>query len=80
MTEGQLLLVTASECHLCAHAREVLKSLRLEVREVDVASDEAQQLAARGIPLAILPVLCDGGRVLGFGRLSARALRRKLAA
>ena len=80
MPDPQLLLVTAPECHLCVHARAVLEELRLEAREVDVASAEAQQLAARGIPLAFLPALWDGERILGYGRLSARALRRKLAA
>ena len=78
MREPQLLLVTSADCHLCSHGRKVLKALQLEVREVDVATAEAQQLAARGIPLAFLPVLWDGERVLGYGRLSAHALQRKL--
>ncbi len=78
MREPQLLLVTSADCHLCTHARKIVKALQLEVREVDVATAEAQQLAARGIPLAFLPVLWDGERVLGYGRLSARALQRKL--
>ena len=80
----ELVLVTASDCHLCAHAREVLETVRpeglLTVREIDVGSDEARGLAEAGVPLAFLPVLWDGGRVLGYGRLSERRLRRELAA
>jgi len=80
----RLLLVTAPECHLCAHAREVLGEIGAEtllaVREVDVESEEAQALAARGVPLVFLPLLWDGERVLAYGRLSERRLRRELAA
>jgi hypothetical protein len=78
------LLITAAGCHLCDHAREVLRRLGdetpLQVREVDVASGEAEGLASRGVPLAFLPVLWDGERVVGYGRLSERRLRRELAA
>ncbi len=74
------LLITAADCHLCAHARAVLSALGLEAREVDVGSVEAQELARHGVPLVLLPVLLEGEQVLGYGRLSERALRRKLAA
>ena len=84
MSLKSLVLVTAPDCHLCAHARDVLERLGAEtplaVREVDAGSEEAQALAARGIPLAFLPVVWDGARVLGYGRLSERRLRRELAA
>jgi glutaredoxin len=80
----ELVLVTAADCHLCAHAREVLEKIGREeplaVREIDVESDEARDLAEAGVPLAFLPVLWDGSRVLGYGRLSERRLRRELAA
>lgn len=79
-----LVLVTAQDCHLCTHARGVLERLGGEipfvVREVDVGSDEAQALARAGVPLAFLPVLWDGARVLAYGRLSERRLRRELPA
>ena len=74
-----LLLITAHDCHFCANAREVLASLALQAREIDVASDEAQQLASRGVPLVLLPVLWDGEQVLAYGRVSERALRKRLA-
>ncbi len=85
MAARHLVLVTAPDCHLCAHARDVLERLgggetRLSIREVDVGSDEAKALARSGVPLAFLPVLWDGTRVLGYGRLSERRLRRELAA
>jgi hypothetical protein len=84
VNDRSLLLVTSPECHLCAHAREVLERLGgetpLTVREVDAGSEEAQALAARGVPLAFLPLLWDGKRVLAYGRLSERRLRRELAA
>jgi glutaredoxin len=74
-----LTLVTGADCHLCAHAREVLARLGAATREIDVGSGEAQALARLGIPLAFLPVLCDGERVLGYGRLSEKRLQRELA-
>ncbi len=80
MSDRSLLLITAADCHLCAHARAVVAALGLEVREVDVESAEAHQLATHGVALVVLPVLLEGDRVLGYGRLSERALRRTLAA
>jgi glutaredoxin len=75
----QLLLVTTDDCHLCRHAHEVLAAVDVEVREVDVSSDEAADLAAAGIPLGFLPVVTDGERVLGYGRLSEKRLRKEFA-
>lgn len=74
----QLVLVTTSDCHFCAHAHEVLDELGLEPREVDVGSAEADELARRGIPLAFLPVLTDGEHAIAYGRFSARRLRKEL--
>ena len=75
----QLVLVTTSDCHFCDHAHEVLDELGIDPLEIDVASAEAGELAQRGMPLAFLPVLTDGERVIGYGRLSARRLRKELA-
>lgn len=76
-----LMLLTARDCHLCAHGREVLDEIaadgHLRWREVDADSDEGQALAAAAPPLR--PVLYDAdGHVLAYGRLSARRLRREL--
>lgn len=74
-----LTLVTQEECHLCEHAHEVLEALGISVREVRVDSAEARALAGRGIPLAFLPVLTDGERVIAYGRFSEKRLRKELA-
>jgi glutaredoxin len=75
-----LLLVTSEDCSFCTRAQDVLAELGIEVRIVDVASDEADELARRGIPLAFLPVLTDGESVIAYGRFSSLRLARELAA
>ena len=75
---GELILVTTHDCHFCARAHAVLEELGIEARELPVASAEAEALAARGIPLAFLPVLTDGERVIAYGRFSERRLRTEL--
>ncbi len=77
-TTGTLILVTGDDCHLCEHGREVLSCLGIDAREVAVDCDEATELAARGIPLAFLPVLTDGTRLIAYGRFSEKRLRREL--
>ena len=74
-----LTLVTQEECHFCEHAHEVLGALGVAAREINVDSAEAQALADRGIPLAFLPVLTDGERVIAYGRFSEKRLRKELA-
>ncbi len=78
MSERELVMITAPDCHLCAHARTVLNALGLAVRELDVSHPEAADIASRGVPLAFLPVLTDGERVLAYGRFSERRLRKDL--
>jgi hypothetical protein len=73
-----LVLVTGRDCHLCTHARDVLATLHLEWRELDVGGVEAEALARSGVPLAFLPVLVRDGRAVAYGRLSERRLRRDL--
>lgn len=72
----ELLLVTTDECHLCSRAREVLGRLGVTAREISADSPDAEELAAHGIPLAFLPVLTDGERVIAYGRFSERRLHR----
>jgi hypothetical protein len=74
----QLVFVTTHDCHFCEHGRDVLAALGLEAREIGVESAEAGELAGRGVPLAFLPVLWDGERVLAYGRFSEKRLRREL--
>ena len=75
-----LLLVTSEDCSFCTRAQDVLAELGIEARLVDVASEEAGALARQGIPLAFLPVLTDGKRVIAYGRFSSRRLAGALAA
>jgi glutaredoxin len=74
-----LVLVTTEDCRFCTRAHEVLDRLGVEAREVDVACAEAQELARSGLPLAFLPVLTDGERVIAYGRFSEKHLRKELA-
>jgi glutaredoxin len=73
-----LLYVTTEDCHFCEHGRAVLDQLGVERREVNVDSNEAEELVGAGIPLSFLPVLTDGGRVIAYGRFSEKRLRREL--
>lgn len=78
MAERELVLVTSEGCHLCEHAHEVLDQLGVDAREVDVGGAEARELAERAVPLAFLPVLTDGRRVIAYGRFSEKRLRKEL--
>jgi glutaredoxin len=73
-----LVYITTDDCHLCEHGRTVLDELGVERREIRADSEEAAALAAEGIPLSFLPVLSAGARVIAYGRLSARRLRKEL--
>lgn len=57
---GELILVTTGDCHFYERAHVVLDALGAGAREIAVDSEAATELAARGIPLAFLPVLTDG--------------------
>ena len=76
---SELVFVTAHDCHFCEHGRAALASLGVEAREISVESAEAEALAALGVPLAFLPVLWNGERVLAYGRFSAKRLRKELS-
>jgi glutaredoxin len=78
LEEMELVLITSPGCHLCERARVVLTALSITAREIDLSSQEACEIAASGVPLAMLPVLWNGERVLAYGRFSERALRRRL--
>lgn len=74
-----LTYVTTEECHFCEHGRDVLDQLGIVRDEVTVDSAEAEQLAAAGTPLGLLPVLTDGRRVIAYGRFSEKRMRKELA-
>lgn len=75
-------LIVADGCHLCESARQVLASVSREttvaLREVSWQSEEGISLVRRdGVPFP--PVLYISDSLAGYGRLSERALRRKLS-
>ena len=76
--ERDLVFVTAHDCHLCEHGRDVLAALGVGAREISVDSAEAHAIAERGVPLAFLPVLADDGRLIAYGRFSEKRLQKDL--
>ena len=81
MRTRHLTLLTAPECHLCGHGREVLDGLSVETgldwTELSENSPEGERLARGAPPLRPLLFAADG-RLLAAGRLSAKRLRRDL--
>lgn len=83
MTEpAQITLLTQPSCAMCTQAKAILHRLGQEypinIQEVDLASPDGQQLAARaGVMFA--PGLLLDGEPFSFGRVSERKLRRALA-
>jgi glutaredoxin len=74
MAERSLVLVVSADCKLCDRARALLARLGLAFREVDLADDEAGDLARRGVPVVFFPVLVDGDGVLAYGDISEAEL------
>lgn len=77
----RVTLVTASACHLCGHAREILTRISrtwpVALSEVQWASPDGQQLVRRdGVPFP--PALYIDGALVGYGRVSEGRLRRIL--
>lgn len=61
------VLVVSPDCRLCDRARELLRRLEIPFREIDLADDEAAELARKGIPVVFFPVLLDGDRLVAYG-------------
>lgn len=77
----RVTLVTAPDCHLCAHAKQVLARLLqarpLVVEEMAWESREGQALVRRdGVPFP--PAVYINGAFFAYGRLSEGRLRRHL--
>ena len=75
---SDLILVVSADCRLCERARALLERLGVSFREVDLAADEADELARRGVPVVFFPVLVDGARLIAYGDISEAELRRVL--
>ncbi len=77
----EVVVVTASACHLCEDALEALSGLArefpLRVRQVDMGSPEGRALVARYRP-AMPPAVVVNGELFSAGRLPRRKLRRLL--
>ena len=76
--ERSLVLVVSPDCRLCDRARTLLRRVGLPFREVDLADDEAGDLARRGVPVVFFPVLVDGERVIAYGDFSEAEVRAAL--
>ena len=78
---SRLTLVTASDCHLCGHARSVARRLAAELKigieELAWESPEADVVRRDGVPFP--PALYVGDELLGYGRISEGGVRRRLA-
>ena len=77
---SRLTLVTATDCHLCDHARSVARrlasNLNIHVNEIAWESPEADHVRRDGVPFP--PALYAGDQLLGYGRISERGIRRRL--
>ncbi len=77
-----VVLVTASRCHLCDDARTLLDELSgrypLAIREVDLESDEGRSIANR-LRVPFPPMLLLNGTYFAHGRLSRGKLAKALA-
>ena len=77
----QITLLIAADCHLCEHARRVLQVLSgdtpLMIREVAWDGEEGRLLVTRD-GAAFPPAVYLNGTLAGYGRISERALRRRL--
>lgn len=76
------ILISAPDCHLCAHARAVLElmsrsGIRFDVEERDWDDPVCLPLIERDrIPFP--PALYVDGELWGYGRISERALYKRL--
>lgn len=81
MSARLVTLLTASDCALCEHAKQVLdrvgQDFVLQVEQVRLDTDRGRALAAAHTVLFAPGVLLDG-QAFGHGRLSERKLRRAL--
>ncbi|MDQ6837992.1 MAG: thioredoxin family protein [Actinomycetota bacterium] len=78
---NEVVLLTQADCAWCAQAKAALGRLSGEqidgFREVDLASDDGCRLAERHRVL-FAPGVIVNDRLVAYGRISERALRRRL--
>lgn len=82
MSEGQLVYLTSPDCAFCADGRAIVERLArdmgLVVAEVPWDSPQGKALVERGGAFFPPAVYLDD-RLLGYGRVSERKLRKQLA-
>ena len=76
-----IVVFSTADCRFCADARDLVRSLAdefpMRVREVDLGSAEAiAALSTWDVPFP--PIVVVDGDLFGYGRISARRLRRHL--
>lgn len=78
----RLTLLTKADCTYCEHARKVLAKVAgehpMQVSEISMDTPEGERLAMEARVLFAPGLLLDG-RLLAYGRLSERALRKALS-
>ena len=78
---SRLTLITAADCHLCGPARSVARRLAAELNaeldEMAWESPTADMVRRDGVPFP--PALYADEQLLGYGRISEGAVRRRLA-
>ena len=74
------VLVVSADCRLCDRARALLDQLGIRFREVDLVSEEAAELARKGVPVIFFPVLVAEERVVAYGDIREDEIRRSLVA
>ena len=76
------IIVSTADCHLCRRARQILDDVagpELELTELDWESPEGRALVtAEGVPFP--PAVFVAGELVGYGRVSEGALRKRLQA
>ena len=82
MSDGQLVYVTSPDCTFCTEGRALVWKLAheigLELVELPWDSPQGKALVERGGAF-FPPALYRDDRLLGYGRLSERKLRKQLA-
>ena len=80
MSDRRLVLVVSNDCRLCERARLLLGRLGVSFREVNLEDDEAGDLARRGIPVVLFPILLEDDRIVAYGEISEAEVRGALPA
>lgn len=77
----EITLLTQRDCNYCRHAKDVLgrigQDYPLRITEINLASEQGQNLASQAGVMFAPGVLVDG-EPFSFGRLSERKLRGAL--